>query len=171
MEVLDEEKKTVGEAVFDILSRENSPQTVEETVEDLGAGKDYMETLKQTFADNLTKYSLPFYVHVLGKKEPWAPNVLRHWFVARQTRPLARETHISYPNHFHELYSIDKNHDIRLVWIVPSKSAIESAIASPRNIEPKFLEAISDFLAGRLDYGQSTDTTRNPPGSTASTRG
>ncbi len=73
----------VGKALYDILSKEQHHQEVGETINELAPG--YIEHLKSCIEDNEGKLESPFYVIVISKKEQYALNVVRHWFIARQT--------------------------------------------------------------------------------------
>ena len=75
----------VGQAVYDVLSRPQGTQEVGETVDAMTDR--YYQELFATISNAKKMYDDPFYVVVLRKKESWALNVVRQWYIARQTRP------------------------------------------------------------------------------------
>ncbi len=140
----------VGQAVYDILSRDQSSQTVEETVEAMTQKyyKELFETIKT--AKNSLNYDNPFYVVILRKKEPWAINVLRQWYIARQTKPMARYLRETYPNHDHDVWLVD-GHDIHLQWTLPTKQDSSTILKNGSLYEGPLAGWIKDFESGKLE--------------------
>jgi hypothetical protein len=139
----------VGQAVYDILSKPQEMQTVEETYTEMTPK--YFEELKKACEDNASKFSPPFYIVVLRKKEFWADNVLRQWFVARQTRPDPRVLRRDYPNHDHDLWKY--NHttgDVSLQWTLPTKQDADMMLRNWQLYHSDLIRWISEFNAGTL---------------------
>lgn len=139
----------VGKAVYDILSKPQSEQTVEETIDSITPK--YFEELLSCVNSNIKNFDSPFYVVVLRKKEFWATNVLRQWYVARQTKPSAKSLRSDYPNHDHDVYQIDsKSCSINLLWVLPTKQDANTIIKNKHLYDDQTVGFIEAFNEGRL---------------------
>jgi len=140
----------VGQAVYDILSKShNSSQEVGETMSAMTPR--YYEELMATIEANNDKYDQPYYIVVLRKKEPWAVNVLRQWFIARQTKPSAKVLREDYPNHDFDVWNIDpKQHSINFIWTLPTAQDSRTILANKECYDPALVETITKFNEGRL---------------------
>lgn len=139
----------VGKAVYDILSKPQSSQTVEETIEAMAPK--YFQELLDCAESNKEKFESPFYIIVLRKKEFWAINVLRQWYVARQSKPSAKILRADYPNHDHDVYEIDsKSHEIKLIWSLPTKQDADTIIKNKQLYDEQTVGFIQDFNLGKL---------------------
>lgn len=133
----------VGQAVVDILSKEQPSQTVEETI--FAFGPDFADELSKTIEDNRHKYKSPFYILVLTKKEMWACNVVRNFFVARQTAPLSCDMVLQYPNHTKTLYKVDaEKGNIHAEWSIPGHQECLSISNSPSSFDPELVKWIEE---------------------------
>lgn len=140
----------VGQAVADILSKDQPDYTVGEILD--GFGIKFANELEQTINDNLDKYTSPFYVFVLTKKEFWADNVVRNWFVARQTPPRALEMMIQYPLHTKTLYVVNSSKgDLKAAWSIPGLEECRSILKTPNTFSPELVHWIQDCFQGKLD--------------------
>jgi len=139
----------VGQAVYDIISKEQAPQTVEETIE--AFGPDFAKELEKTINDNRHKYTSPFYVFVLTKKEMWACNLVRNFFIARQTAPNAQDMIWQYPNYLKTLYWVDQDKGrIEPKWSIPGHQECISIAKNPHMVDPTLVQWIKDAYAGKL---------------------
>lgn len=139
----------VGQAVYDILSKPQSSQEVGETA-DAMAPK-YFKELLAAVDGNKDKFESPFYVVVLRKKEPWAMNVLRQWFVSRGTRPDPKVLRQDYPNHDHDVWKVDsKSYDVALQWTLPTRQDSASILKSADQYDPSLVKWIKQFNNGSL---------------------
>lgn len=110
--------KRVGQAVLDVLAKDQPAQTAGDTLE--AYGPDYAKQIEQCVQENQHKYKEAFYILVLSNKEMWATNVIRNWFIARQTPPHAFQLMEQYPNHTKTLYLVDAQKGrIEVVWCLP----------------------------------------------------
>jgi hypothetical protein len=135
--------KRVGQAVVDILANNPAPQTVEETIE--AFGPDFAKELEDTIEKNRHKYTSPFYVFVLTKKEMWACNVLRNLFIARQTDPLPEKMVIEYPNYLKTLYKVDADiGHVEPIWSIPGHQECISISRHPEMCDPQLVKWIDD---------------------------
>lgn len=113
------EEKTVGSAVYDILEKDTHAYEVQEIID--GYAQDYTNEVRECVEKNWGKFESPFYVVVLHKKEPWALNVLRNYFIARQTEPDIKTMWTDYRHFMHTVYKVDKQkNSIDLLRSLPS---------------------------------------------------
>lgn len=140
----------VGQAVFDIISKPQSEQTVEDVLS--AYGPEYARQIEECIEQNQHKYKGPFYVFVLTKKEMWATNLVRNWFIARQTPPHAFEMMEQYANYTKTLYMIDANKgNISVVWSLPGYSDCMSIAKNPANFDPQLVKWIEECFTKNLD--------------------
>jgi len=142
--------KRVGQAVADIIKKDNPTQTVGETLEALS--DDYAKAIEQCIEANREKLKSPFYIFVLTKKEFWAENVVRNWFVARQTPPYAFQTMEEYPHHTKTLYLVDaQKGKIKLVWSLPGFEDCITVAKNPHLYSPELVRWIEKCFTKQLD--------------------
>ena len=146
----------VGQAVSDILSKDNPVYTAGEILE--GFGAKFAQELEKSVNDSLGKYKSPFYILALTKKEFWADNVVRNWFVPRQTAPYASELMVSYPNHTKTLYVVhgDKG-DIKVAWSIPANEDCKSVMRRPSMYSPELVSWIEQARTRKLDLDNYND--------------
>lgn len=144
------EKKTskVGKAVYDILSKPQESQEVGETVDAMGPR--YFDELFDTISANRDRLPSPFFIVVLRKKEPWALNVLRQWFVARETRPSAKFLRHEFPNHDHDVWLINtKDEKFQLLWTLPTAKDSLTIIKNAECYHPDLIKWIQSYNEGK----------------------
>lgn len=145
----------VGQAVVDILSKPQSPQTVEETLN--SAGEDFAREMESCIESNKDRYKSPFYIFVLTKKEPWAVNLVRNWLVPRQTPPHAFKAMEEYSNFTKTLYIVDaKKGNVKLLWTLPSFDECYTVAKSPQSFDPELVKWIGECFCRRLDKDSYT---------------
>jgi len=143
--------KRVGQAVSDIL---NSSTNVLTTAGDVieGYKHKFTEELEKTIKDNVDRYDDPFYVLVLTKKEMWADNMVRNWFVARQTRPRSVDMMGEYANHTKTLYKVNKARgDVNLVWTLPGYEECKTVINNQAMFDCDLVNWVKGAINGTLD--------------------
>jgi hypothetical protein len=140
----------VGKAVFDILSNPNqSPQEVGETMEAMTPR--YYQELLATVKANSNKFDSPFFIVVLRKKEPWALNVLRQWFVSRQTKPSAATLREDYPNFDHDVWQVNsRDSSINFIYTLPTAQDSATILKNKDCYDPALVDAIVKFNEGKL---------------------
>lgn len=144
-------KKTseVGKKVFEILSKPVEMQEVGETLEAMTPK--YMEELFATASFNKNKLDSPFYIVVLRKKEPWALNVLRQWYIARQTKPLASFLRRKFPNHDHDVYLVNsKTEEVMHLWTLPTAQDSSTILKHKDMYHSDLVKWIQQFESGNL---------------------
>ena len=140
----------VGQAVYDILSKPYEAYEVGEIINEYS--KKYTEEVKEAIKNGLKNFESPFYILVLHKKEFWTDNVLRNWFVSRQTRPLAADLRREYPNHGITLYSYDgTNGHLKILYSLPTAQDSKTIMKNAHLYDPQLVEWIKKFNEGRLD--------------------
>ena len=143
-----EKALSVGQAVHDILeSHETSPEVGEIISE---YGDSYADQIRECIIKNSNRYESPFYITVLHKKEAWALNVLRNWFIARQTKPEMKSMWVNFPNFMHTVYEFDKKkEELNLLWSLPSPQEAKVVIENWSLYDPQLVkwcnQAISSF--------------------------
>lgn len=139
----------VGEKIYEFMQKPQERIEVGEIVEEYS--KKYVQEIQDTVNNNLDKYKSPFYIVVLHKKEPWSVNVMRNWFIARQTKPLASVLRHDYPNHSHTVYEVDSTaHKVDVLWNLPTKQDSRTIKKAKDLYDPTLVKWITDFETGRL---------------------
>ena len=140
----------VGQAVYDIISQDQREQTAEETIFEFGP--DFVKELETAVETGAKRFASPYYVLVLSKKEMWACNVMRNYFIPRQTFPRGTEMVQQYPNHTKTLYKIDaKKGDLKIIWSIPGHQECQIVAKNPGQYDPQLVEWIFQCYAGKLD--------------------
>jgi hypothetical protein len=140
----------VGQAVSDILSKPQPSYTVEDILSEYG--NKYALDLEKTIENNKKKYKSPFYVFVLTKKEFWTDNVVRNWFIARQTPPHGSDMMKEYPHHTKTLYVVDTdNGNLRVVWTLPGYEDCKSILKTPDSYDKDLVKWVLECFGGSLD--------------------
>lgn len=151
--ILDEEDlnkptSNVGKAVHDILSTDQSETEVGDIISNYAPS--YVKEMETAVENGLRKYKPPFYVVVLHKKEMWAMNVMRNWFVTRQTKPLASSMWQEFPNHMHTVYEYDGT-DLKLLWSLPSPQEGKVILTNWALYDPQLVTWVKEAFAGTLN--------------------
>lgn len=140
----------VGQAVVDIMSKDQPETKVEDILQE-SAGE-FLEQFEVCVEEGSKKYTSPFYVFVLTGKEMWAVNMMRNWFIARQTPPYALDMMCEHPNKTKSLYLVDyKSGRAKLVWTIPSLTECPSILGHENLYHPDLVRWIQECFAGKLD--------------------
>lgn len=140
----------VGQAVADILSQDQPTYTAGEILDGFGAR--YAQELEKTVNNSMSKFKPPYYILALTKKEFWADNVVRNWFIPRQSAPYAMDMMVQYPNHTKTLYVVDDiRGDIKVAWSVPAYEECKSVLKNPSIYHPELVKWIEDTFLNRLN--------------------
>jgi hypothetical protein len=142
--------KRVGQAVTDILAGPCESQTVGETLD--AFGPKFIQEMEQCIEENTHKYKSPFYIFVLTKKEMFADNIVRNYFIARQTPPYAFDMLEQYANYGKTLYIVDaKKGRLEILWSIPGFQDCLSVAKSPLTYDPQLVRWIEDCFQRKLD--------------------
>ena len=141
----------VGQAVIDIMSQDRPAQSAGETIE--AFGPDYVKEIEKAINSGLAQQlKSPFYILVLTKKEPWAVNVVRNFFIPRQTPPHALKLAKEYKHHVKTLYYVDADRgNVGVLWSIPGWEDCKSIAKRPRQHEPALVKWIADCFSGKLN--------------------
>ena len=143
--------KRVGQAVHDILSKETNPIITAGEIVDAHSEK-YREDLEKAIIHGSKCYENPFYVFVLTNKESWASNVVRNWFIPRQTAIHASHAYERYPNYVKTLYMINSHSgNVKICWSLPAAHDMFSIILRKNDYHPDLIKWIEEFGEGKLD--------------------
>lgn len=143
----------VGQAVYDILSKEQPSQTVEDILENYGP--QFAKEIDEAIERSKNKFKSPYYIFVLTNKEFWAENVVRNWFVPRQTPPHATDMMIQYPHHTKTLYIVDaRRGNIQLIWTIPGYNECISILKTPSTFDESIVKNIIKCFDGQLDLDE-----------------
>ena len=143
----------LGQAVYDILSKDQHMQTVEETT--AAMTPKYFEELMKAVDRGCKDFESPFYIVVQRKKETLAGqvmNVLKHQYVTRQTRPYANFLRSEFPNADHDLYEVDSEKGtMTLLYTLPTAQDSKTILKNAECYDPKLVEWIVAYNRGTLD--------------------
>lgn len=140
----------VGKAVYDILQKNHNSVEVQEIINEYE--KKYAQEIEKAINDHVNVFDPPFYIVVLSKKEPWALNVMRNWFITRQTRPTTKYLRHEYPNYMSTVYSFDKrNQQLKILWSLPIKQDAAVIMKNRHLYDPQLVQWIDDCNKGLLD--------------------
>lgn len=143
-------KPTVGQAVYDILSKPADHIEVQEILQEYQ--HKYLEEILECIKQNKDKYDPPFYIVVLTKKEPWALNVMRNWFIARQTKPSAKWMRDEFPNHQQTVYRWDdKQEKLDILWSLPIDQDAKVVLRNKDLYDCELVRWVTAFQEGKLN--------------------
>lgn len=144
--------KFTGEAAYDLLIKANAAQEMQEVQETLDEMTPaYYAELERTIKKNSRKYQGKFYIVCLRKKESFFINVLRQWFIARQTKPFASTLLRDYPNHDHDIWEIDPQGEPKLLWTLPPGQEQQTIMKNPHLYHKDLVQWIHDYQEGILE--------------------
>ena len=142
--------KRVGQAVYDILKQGSQPTYTTEDIID-GYQHEYVKEFEKCIEHNKDKYDNPFYILVLSHKEHWAENVMRNWFIARQTAPSAYDMICQFANHMKTLYKIDNSGELKVEWTLPGIQDIRSILNHPDRYDPILVKYCANAIGISVD--------------------
>ena len=110
----------------------------------------YTKEVEEAVRRGISEHGVPFYVVVLHKKEPWAVNVLRNWFITRKTKPGAKDMWRLFPNFMHTVYEYN-GMDLKLLWSLPSPQEADVILKNWDLYDPTLVKWIRDASLNLLD--------------------
>lgn len=142
---MEEKKKTVGEISSDLLkkSHESDHSANDQMKEQL---EDYETNMNACIDRSIKTMDGDFYIVVLTKKERLMQNVLRNFFIGRQSCPT--------PEYDQAVYKYNKKTGSpEFLWVVPAKDIctymLVNALKLPSE-QRNLLEFVMDFMDGTL---------------------
>jgi hypothetical protein len=149
----------VGQAILDLADKPYEEMSCQEMLE--GIAPKFAEDLEKCVNDSLKKYKSPFYVLVLTRKEMYALNVIRNYFIARQTAPYASKLMVEYPNYTKTLYVVRSDHgDIKVAWSLPGVQDCQEVAKTPDNFPDELVGWIRQCFSGKLDKDEYNELFR-----------
>lgn len=141
----------VGQAVCDFLSTDQPTYTAGDIID--GYSEKFCQEIEKCIETNKGKLTSPFYVFVMAHKESWTQNVVRNWFIARQTAPYALDMIQQYPHHMKTLYMIDaENGHLKICWSLPGIEDCRSIAKNKHSYDPQLVKWIEDAFEGKLEH-------------------
>jgi len=136
-------KKTVGAEAVDRLANKDMKQGIVDTERE--ANKEYIGEI-QKCVDAHKSWDNPFYVVVQQKKEQLLENVIRRYFIGRQSLPT--------PQWDQDVWRYDpKTGNLEYLWTLPDENTAKWMAGNPNDIHPEqhqLLHFVLDFLDKKL---------------------
>lgn len=152
MTLFEQRTQTVGQAALSLLAKANEIQEMQEVQDTLNAMTPaYFDELEDCIIKNRRKYSSAFYVICLRKKEHFFINVLRQWFIARQTKPFASVLFRDYPNYDHDIWEVQRSGEYKILWALPPAQEQRTIMKNPHLYHSDLVKWIEDYQEGILD--------------------
>lgn len=145
----------VGKAAYDIISKPQAQQTVEETIEAMTAK--YYQKLMEAVEEGAKAPNYPpiFYVIIERKKETLmgnVSNILKHKYITSPFKPRSQLLREECPNSDFDVYEIDKpKNEITLIYTLPTAQDSRSILKNPQIHDPQLVRWIEDYNKGILD--------------------
>ncbi len=136
-------KKTVGEEAVKRLSNPDTKQGIIDTERE--ANKEYMSEI-QKCVDVHISWDKPFYIVVQNKKERLMENVIRRYFIARQSLPT--------PQWDQDVWRYSPiSGNLEYLWTLPDENTAKWMAGNPNSIpvdHRQLLQFVMDFLDKKL---------------------
>ena len=143
---MEKPRKTVGALSSELLQQD--------TVRDATAGErmqqqlhDYESHIAECINTGKNNFAGDFFVVVITKRERLMPNVIRNYFIPRESCPT--------PTYDQIVYRFYRKDDmLEFVWSIPSMVAVKDIIRHQKEIDPSFyslLKMVMDFMDGSLE--------------------
>ena len=106
-------EKTVGQSAVELQTKQQ--ENIKVLDQSQAMLEDYWKNLLETVDRGYKKYPGNFFIHVETKKEPLLENVLRNYFIDRQSCPT--------PNYDQTVFRYNKElGQIEYLWTIPDRS-------------------------------------------------
>jgi len=146
----------VGQAVVDILSKEQPEYRVEEILSEFG--RDYLDIIRDLAERSKSLYESPYFILSLLRKDLGqfgVSNVVKH-----SARPFQHEATVkikkvfeAHPESTKTLFKVDaKNGSIDLLWTIPSYEECKSILKHPGIYDVNLVMWIQQCFMGELDH-------------------
>lgn len=139
-----------GQAVYDILSKDQPDYTVEEILEEMGKG--IASYIQEEAERGCKKFDGTFYILHLFKKSMGEMNVANAMVQSArsfQTQFNIQEVMQSHPNSAKTLYEVDKKNGlIKLLWTVPGWEDCKSIKKNPGIYDPDLVKWVNMAIQG-----------------------
>jgi hypothetical protein len=143
----------LGQAVYDILSKEQYSQTAEQTIDAMTPK--YFEELSKCVDIGCKEQKSPFYIVVKRIKESiggTVANVLKQTFLNCPKRPTAKFLREDHPYADYDLYEVYSNKGkMTLLYTLLNAQDSKTVLKNPDLYDPKLVEWIVAYNRGTLD--------------------
>jgi hypothetical protein len=137
-------RDTVGKISSDMLSK--TPYSTDPIEIERAMHSDYVKNMEECASTAKKQFTGDFFIIVLTKKERLMENVLRHYFLARQSCPT--------PDYDQAVYQYSRiRDDVDFIWVIPSKEACLTFMEQASSIDPSewgLLKFVMEFADGTL---------------------
>lgn len=131
-------KKTVGSIALDLMSQEQENR--DPIAQQRAMLSDYEKNFQDAFKRGQAQFNGNFYIVVITKKERLMENVIRNYFLVRESCPT--------PDHDQIVYKYDKAQDfVDLLWVVPCQHACETYRSRPLDVPKEEKALLMDILS------------------------
>jgi hypothetical protein len=145
----------VGQAIVDILSTAQPEQTVGDVLD--SAAVDFVKEMEDCIQKHKDRYTSPFYILVLTKKEFYANNLVRNYLIPRQTPPYAFEMMEQFSNYTKTLYIVDAHAGhLKTLWSLPAFSECIDIARAPGNFDDELVKWVEACFNRKLDKDSYT---------------
>lgn len=141
-----QKRETVGKISTDLLRSGDgyqvNPQEIQREVH-----KDYIDNLIQCYDAHKNIFPNDFFIVVITKRERLMENVLRNYFLARQSCPTTDYDQAVYRYN-------KKDNELEFLWVIPSKDSCEHLRDNALVVAPEerdLLRFVLEFYDGTLN--------------------
>lgn len=139
------EKRTVGEEAYKRLLNPDTKQGIIDTQQEID--KKYFSEIEECVKKHKGKpnFEGDFFIVVIVKKERLMENVVRRYFVARQTLPT--------PAYDQTVWRYRKGGQLEYIWTIPDHNTCQEMYHHPEKVpvdERWLYGMVSAFMCGRL---------------------
>ncbi len=138
-------KETVGKIALDLMKKTPDTRSVIELEREMHT--DYEKNVYEAVETGKKMFDGDFFVVVLTKREKLLQNIMRHYFLPRQSCPTPDYDQAVY--HYHRL-----DDKIEFLWVVPSKEACLMYLVQRNEVVPQeypLLSYVLGFADGTLN--------------------
>lgn len=138
----------VGQAVMDIISKEQQNYSVEDILDEFG--RDWLDNIREIADVYKARYDDEFFIVSLLNKDLGqfgVANVLKHRHRVRQTKPTMDFVMECHPNDTKTLFRVSKiSGEIELVWTLPGIQECYSILKTPKSYDEKLVKWVEEAL-------------------------
>lgn len=132
------DKKTVGSLALDLMSQKQENTDV--VSQQKAMLSDYEKNFQQSFDRGKSQFQGDFYIVVITKKERLMENVIRNYFLVRESCPT--------PEYDQIVYKYSKAEDFTdLLWVIPCMQACNTYRDMPLNVPEQERELLLNVLS------------------------
>lgn len=137
-------RKTAGEHYLELMQK--NPEEIDVVEMQQEMQKDWMKNIIECVDTNKKKFPGDFYVVIETKREVILSNVIRNYFIGRQSCPT--------PNYDNTVWKYHRDEDrLEFLWVIPSRETCYTYLGQKDKVDPseyELLKLIQDFADGTL---------------------